>query len=73
MREALQRQIDEKQRKKDAEKQMLKMQEMRDEQRVKRDLKEMAHAEGMPAAASDLEDPQQTINHTNVEDPNGQG
>jgi len=31
MREALQRQIDEKQRKKDAEKQMLKMQEMRDE------------------------------------------
>ena len=47
MKEALQAQIDEKQRKKDLEKQKQKMEEMRDEQRVIHEMRHMAIAEGM--------------------------
>ena len=47
MKKALQEQIDEKQRKKDIEKQKAKIDEMKDEWRVRNEMKHMAVAEGM--------------------------
>lgn len=47
MKRELQAQIDEKQRKKDEEKMRMKQEEIRDEQRVKEQMYELAVAEGM--------------------------
>ena len=58
MREALRKQIEEKQKKKDLEKEMLKREELRDEIRVREEMKSMAIAEGMHPVEPNTAEPQ---------------